>query len=197
MTAISADDQEKTKRQSEKRQQILDAVVAVIGSDGVAGVSMRAVSKYAEVSLGLVNYYFRDKESLIAAALRHIGDEDLQIVAPTPGVESQAQLSNALRLVASDRFLGANYLAQRLQLWSLASVSPLYAKINHEAQTAYRDGLAQLLAAARTDLAEDEISKRAADILVIQNGIWLTSILIVDLDAIERSIVRCEEIAFG
>jgi hypothetical protein len=37
----------------------------------------------------------------------------------------------------------------------------------------------------------------ANDILVIQNGIWLTSLLILDRPAIERSVERCTEIALA
>jgi hypothetical protein len=34
-------------------------------------------------------------------------------------------------------------------------------------------------------------------VLVIQNGIWLTSLLIVDRPAIDRAVGRCEEIALA
>ena len=180
-----------------KQQQILDAVVSVISQKGIAGLSMRAVAGEAGVALGLMNYYFNDKTSLIAAALRHIGEQDLEIVKPLDGLEPEAQLRYALGIIASDEFLRPSYLAQRLQLWSLASVSEVFADINHVAQTAYRDGLGALIAAARPELSADEVAVRAADILVIQNGIWLTSILVTDSDAVHRGITQCEAIAFS
>lgn len=182
---------------TEKQQLILDAVVAVVGREGIAGVSMRAVAREAGVALGLMNYYFDDKPSLIAAALRHIGEQDLTIVAPIAGLDADAQLRRALRVIATDEYLRPDYLAQRLQLWSLASVSDVFAEINHNAQTAYRNGLADLIAAARPDLDAADVQRRAAGILVIQNGIWLTSILLTDTDAVDRSIAECEAIAFA
>ena len=182
---------------TDKENHILDAVMAVLARDGIAATSMRAVARQADVALGLMNYYFDNKTSLIAAALRRLGDEDDRIVAPDEGLDAEARLRFALRRATDTEFLTTDYLALRLQLWSLASVDPVFADINHEAQTRYRDGLAALIAAARPDVGPDEVRRRAADILIIQNGVWLTSILISDPDAIKRSVARSEQIAFA
>lgn len=182
---------------SEKEERILDAVLAVLGRGGIAAVSMRAVAKEADVALGLMNYYFEGKTSLIAAALRRLGEEDARLVAPKAGLEPAEQVRHALRRVADEEFLRTDYLGLRLHLWSLAPIESAFAEINNEAQTRYRDGLAELIAGARPDLSLSEVGRRAADILVIQNGMWLTSILIVDAESIERSVERCEAIAFA
>ncbi len=181
---------------NDKEQQILDGVLAVLARDGISGVSMRAVAREAGVALGLMNYYFDDKRSLIGAALRHIGAQDAELVAPVDGLAAQAQLRHALRRVADDEFLRPDYLGLRLQLWSLAPVDELFAQINHDAQRRYRDGLGTLIREARPDLDDGEVERRAADVLIIQNGMWLTSILILDRPSIDRSIDRCEEIVF-
>lgn len=181
---------------SDKEERILDAVITVLGRGGIAAVSMRAVAKEAGVALGLMNYHFDDKTSLIAAALRRIGDQDTMLVEPMDGLDADGQLRHALRRVADEEFLRADYLGLRLQLWSLAPIEPEFASINHLAQTRYRNGLGELIAAARPELPAADVDRRAADILVIQNGMWLTSILIVDADSIERSVRRCEDIAF-
>ena len=51
-------------------ERILDATLAVLAREGVAGVSMRAVAREADVALGLANYHFDGKTALISAALR-------------------------------------------------------------------------------------------------------------------------------
>ena len=66
----------------DREADILDAALAVLARDGIGGVTMRAVAREAEVSLGLANYYFTDKTSLVCAALRRIGEQDLEIVRP-------------------------------------------------------------------------------------------------------------------
>lgn len=182
---------------SQTERRILDAVLVVLAAEGISGLSMRTVSREAGVALGLINYHFDDKRSLIAAALRRLGEEDARLVESDPDLDAAGNLRGALRRVADPEFLATDYLGLRLQLWSLSRTDPLYGEINHEAQLRYRSGLARLIAAARPELAPDEVDRRAADILVIQNGMWLTSILIVDHESIVRSIERCDAIAFG
>lgn len=183
--------------QVSKPDQIIDAVLALLARDGLDGVTMRSVAREAGVAVGLMNYHFEDKRSLIAAALERIGDQDAQLVAPAPGSDAAEAVRLALRRVVASDVLHVEYLSQRLQLWSLAPTDDLYAAINRRAQRRYRDGLADLIGAARPDLDVAEVARRAGDILVIQNGVWLTSVLIEDPDAIERSLQRCEEIALG
>ncbi|MFW2381738.1 MAG: TetR/AcrR family transcriptional regulator [Acidimicrobiales bacterium] len=183
--------------QPDKEEQILDAVLTLLARTGIGGISMRAIAAEAGVALGLINYHFEDKDSLIAAALQRIGDQDIELVAPVPALAPDQQVRHALRRVAEDGFLKSEYLGLRLQLWSLAAVDPKFGTINQTSQTRYRDGLGQLIATARPDLDRAEVERRSNDILVIQNGIWLTSILILDRPAIERSIERCIEIAFS
>jgi AcrR family transcriptional regulator len=181
---------------ADKRERILEAVLAVLARDGISGVTMRAVAREAEVALGLATYYFEDKDGLVAAALERIADGDAALVEPPPGAEPGEALRFALRRIADPDFLSVPYLALRLQLWSLAGVDERYAAINQAAQRRYLTGLVALLAAARPDLDPGEVERRANDILIVQNGVWLTSVLVPDPDTVARSVARTEAIAF-
>src|SRR5262245_36814251 len=46
----------------------------------------------------------------------------------------------------------------------------------------------------RPDLSRAGANRRAMDIDIVQNGVWLTTVLGVNRDAIRRSVLRCEEI---
>lgn len=175
---------------------ILDAALEVLARVGIGGVTMRAVAQAAGVSLGLANYYFTDKTSLISAALRRIGEQDLQIVR-AGGATAEDRLRAALHRVADEELISPAYVALRLQLWSLATVDPAFGDINRSTQQQYLAKLTDLIAAAMPALDPDEVARRAADILVVQNGIWLTAALIDDRAALTRSIERCEMIAFA
>ena len=181
---------------ADKRERILEAVLAVLAHDGISGVTMRAVAREAEVALGLATYYFEDKDGLVAAALERIADGDAALVEPPPGAEPGEALRVALHRIADPDFLSVPYLALRLQLWSLAGVDERYAAINQAAQRRYLTGLVALLAAARPDLDPGEVERRANDILIVQNGVWLTSVLVPDPDTVARSVARTEAIAF-
>lgn len=178
-----------------KSERILDAALTVLATQGIAGVSMRAVAREADVALGLANYYFENKTELISAALRHIATKDLELVQPSSGDPGEA-LRASLHRALDPEFLTASYLSLRLQLWSLAGVDPAFAEINRTGQQRYLDGLKGLLAAARPDLTKREVAERAADILIVQNGVWLTAILILDQAAVDRALAQTEAIAF-
>ena len=185
----------KADERPDRKAQILTGVLQVLAREGIAGVSMRAVAREAGVALGLVHYYFDDKTSLIAAALRQVEEQDLAIVQSDGDLLPERRLVAALRRVAEPQFLTTEYLSLRLQLWALAQVSSDYAEINTSAQSGYRAELANLIRAARPDLTRHECNRRAADIDVLQNGMWLTALLGLDRASIKRSIDRTVEIA--
>lgn len=158
---------------------------------------MRAVAREAGVALGLVNYYYEDKSSLIRAALQRMDEHDLMLVAPDPTSSADDQLRKALKRVAAAELLTTRYLSLRLHLWALAQADEDFAMINAAAFDRYLDGLAALIGSAKPELSRDECRRRADDIVVIQNGMWLTSLLGIDQEAIQRSIARTEHIAFA
>ena len=182
---------------TDRRTQILDAALAVLARNGISGVSMRAVARQAGLSVGLANYYFDDKHGLICAALERIADADAAMVTSDPDLDAETNLRQALHRIAAEEFLGLDHLALRLQLWSLAGVDPAYAAINQQAQAAYLAGLETLLAAARPSLSPEAVRRRAEDILVVQNGVWLTSVLVPNAATMRRAVTHTEAIAFA
>lgn len=182
---------------TDREERILNAALSLLSQHGISGVSIRAVAHEAGVSLGLVNYYYDDKIRLIASALRRIEEQDVALVAPDPETEPEERLRTAIRRVAAPEFLTTEYLSLRLQLWSLAQAHEDFARINAEAQKRYRDGLAALIRAARPDVPRRDCTKRAADVDIIQNGLWLTALLGIDRASLNRAVARCEEIALA
>lgn len=183
--------------EKDRQERILDAVLSLLSQRGISAVSMRAVAREACVSLGLVNYYYVDKTSLIRAALHRIEEQDIAMVEPDLTLEPENRLRAALERVADPEFLTTEYLSLRLQLWALAHALEDFEQINTAAQARYRAGLSTLIRAARPELSRGECDKRAADIDVVQNGLWLTALLGLDSQSISRSIIRCEEIALA
>jgi AcrR family transcriptional regulator len=179
----------------DRQTRILDAVIDLLAREGISGVSMRAVAREAGVALGLVNYHFADKTGLIKAALHRVEAQDLAIVEPDPALPPEERLRTVLRRVAEPRFLTTEYLSLRLQLWALARAHEDFEQINTEAQQRYRAAISALVRDARPDLTKRECDRRAADIDVVQNGIWLTALLGLDRASVRRSLARCEEIA--
>jgi AcrR family transcriptional regulator len=183
--------------QLDRQSRILKAALDLLSRHGISGVNMRAVAREAGVALGLVNYYYEDKSSLIRAALHRIDEHDLMLVAPDPASPPDEQLRKALHRVAGPEILTTQYLALRLHLWALAQADEDFGLINASAFDRYLDGLATLIGNAKPELSREECRQRAADIVVVQNGMWLTALLGIDEASIQRSIARTEEIAFA
>mgnify|MGYP001298488410 CR=1 FL=1 len=181
----------------ERVEGILDAALRLLATHGIAGVSMRAVAREADVGLGLVNYYYTDKHSLVCAALQRIEEEDVALLDPVPGLDPREQLVAALKRVAEPALLTQEYLALRLQLWSLATAHPDFAAINARAHERYRARLTDLVREAQPSLSRAECRARAADVDVVQNGLWLSALLGVDRAAVRRALERTESIALG
>lgn len=176
---------------------IMEATLRLLAQHGISGVSMRAVAREAGVALGLVHYYHEDKAHLIAGALRRIEQQDLEIVAPDSALNDEARLRAALHRVADPEFLTTDYLALRLQLWSLAQAHEEFAEINAAGQQRYQAGLADLIRRARPGLPPAEYERRATDIDILQNGMWLTALLGLDRTSIDRTVARTEAVALG
>ncbi|MFE4837063.1 TetR/AcrR family transcriptional regulator [Arthrobacter sp. NPDC056691] len=187
----------KSGEQVDRQARILEAALDLLSRHGISGVNMRAVAREAGVALGLVNYYYEDKSSLIRAALHRIDERDLELVAPDPASSPDEQLQKALRRVADPELLTTQHLSLRLHLWALAQASEDFALINAAAFDRYLDGLAALIGNAKPGLSTAECKERAADIVVVQNGMWLTALLGVDEASIQRSLARTEQIAFA
>ncbi|MFQ3593470.1 MAG: CerR family C-terminal domain-containing protein [Gemmataceae bacterium] len=65
------------------RQRILDAAGSLFAVHGFDAVSIREITKAAEVNTAAVNYHFRNKEELYIAAVRHASIE-CERLTPTP-----------------------------------------------------------------------------------------------------------------
>ncbi len=55
----------------ERADEILEAALSVLLSEGYASLSLRRVSSVANINLGHVQYYFRTKQDLLRAMLEH------------------------------------------------------------------------------------------------------------------------------
>jgi AcrR family transcriptional regulator len=80
---------------NETRQRIIEATVRVLARDGYAAASVKDIANEAGVAPGLVHYYFKTKEELVAAAVA----EGCQ-PAPWPAAENAIEAAReALRTI--------------------------------------------------------------------------------------------------
>jgi TetR/AcrR family transcriptional regulator, regulator of biofilm formation and stress response len=100
-------------RGKKRKAEILDAVLTIVGRDGMAGLSMRTLAAEAGIPLGATTYYFTTKSELVAEAFRlHAARETERVLAvalnlpPEPtALQLADQLTGFLIQGLSDRRL--------------------------------------------------------------------------------------------
>lgn len=89
-----------SRRGRERKIEILDAALRIVGRDGLAALSMRSLALEADMPLGATTYYFNSKTALIAEAFRlHASRETervLHAVGQLPAQPSARQVSDQL-----------------------------------------------------------------------------------------------------
>jgi AcrR family transcriptional regulator len=136
-------------RSDEKAQVILKAACQCLGEKGYAATTISEIAAEAGVSRGLLHYYFKNKEELMAKALRSAGEAMLQLFEEAfAGSESADDLAGRLTRMLRT-LLGADptYINLTLECWTMARHSPLVAvemeSIYRRARKAFREGLAE------------------------------------------------------
>jgi DNA-binding transcriptional regulator YbjK len=121
------------------RERILHAVLRVIGSEGVAGVTNRRVAREAEVSLGSITYHFESQHELLREAMvLFVAEETTRLAAladdhPGGSLESAAAL---VEQVAVDTRFGHEQIAP-LELYIQAGRDPALRDAAAECFAAY------------------------------------------------------------
>lgn len=172
-------------RGDQRRQELLEAALRVVGTRGVKAVSHRSVAAMARVPLGSTTYYFTSKEAILTETLRlaartEIETLERQVDRLDAGMPAEGWVEAILdwldhQLRGRARFrLVALYSLQleathRPELrviyeeWTLATVR-LARRLLHEAGASAPDTTAPLLVAAIDGLRHNQLAVRDAGI---------------------------------
>jgi len=108
-----------------RRQELLDAALRVVGRDGVAAVTHRAVASEAGAPVGLLTYYFGSIDGLLEAALTSFVERELErvgelitVLGETPDIELAATVAEGA--LAAFRAEGVAQVAQ-FELYATAA----------------------------------------------------------------------------
>ncbi|TWD80790.1 TetR family transcriptional regulator [Kribbella amoyensis] len=154
---------------------ILEAVQDVIAERGLEAATMRTVAAAANISLAQVQYYFRSKDELVAAAFQYVTERfDEKLATIDLAGPPRKVLRSALELwlpLDEDR-------ARDARVWlafsAAAATSPALQQIAAATDAELRIAFARLLdaAVADGDLAEvDDTETEAAVLLAVLDGL--------------------------
>ena len=152
---------------------LLDCVLDLLVAEGYEGISIRRVATAAGVSIGAVQHHFATKDALLAAAMDRVSQQFQERlerrIAPGAGP------AEWLRAVADELVSTGEERRPASVIWLVrmarAAVHEPTAEVHRREWQQVEDLLAQLVAAARPDLAEEVVRDEATVLLALLDGL--------------------------
>jgi len=184
---------------SETRQQLLEAALAVMARSGLEGLTMRGVADEANAALGSIQYHFDDKDDLVNGAFTLLVERmvEVSLFAVSDVEDPTERVIAFIRAAFSPEIMDSDFLPLRLTLWAAAPSRPDIAAINEALHQHYLDRLSSLITEARPSMSQAEADRRAADVMIAENGMWLRWIISQKHDELRRCIEYCISLALG
>lgn len=185
-----------------RRDQVIDATIAVIAKGGFARTTLSLVAREAGLSQGIVSFYFKSKERLLLDTLHHLANE------------YQTTLNKALRAVGDDPIAGLDTMievdlgpdicvrrkvAVWLAFWAEARGRPQYRKVCSELSATYLDLSRRLCAEIAQSGGYEQVEPDwvASGLNAMIDGYWAQ--LMMDPGSFDRSVAKaaCRQFLAG
>lgn len=160
---------------------------------------MRGVADEANAALGSIQYHFDDKDDLVNGAFTLLVERmvEVSLFAVSDVEDATERVIAFIRAAFSPEIMDSDFLPLRLTLWAAAPSRPDIAAINEALHQHYLDRLSSLITEARPSMSQAEADRRAADVMIAENGMWLRWIISQKHDELRRCIEYCVSLALG
>jgi len=104
---------------SERKFQIMRATIECISRYGYSNFSMQDVARVADVSKGIIHYYFLNKEDLMMAVLNHVSGEIEHLLAGSESIADPVRrLSNIIWICSGVVQSKREYYRINMDFWT-------------------------------------------------------------------------------
>lgn len=160
---------------------------------------MRGVADEANAALGSLQYHFDDKDDLVNGAFTLLVERmvEVSLFAVSDVEDPTERVIAFIRAAFSPEIMDSDFLPLRLTLWAAAPSRPDIAAINEALHQHYLDRLSSLITEARPSMSQAEADRRATDVMIAENGMWLRWIISQKHDELRRCIEYCISLALG
>ena len=127
-------------RKDIRKQQLIEATIAVIGRKGYAGTRLADVAKQAKVSYGVVGFYFRTKDDLLLATLQWLADEYTRVWRDAVAKAGPSPVQRIRAIIDADfssKIASEKKIAVWYAFWAEARTRPTYRKLCAELYNDY------------------------------------------------------------
>lgn len=162
----------------QRRKSIIEATMRCLADRGVDKTSIRDICAEAEISVGLISYYYDGKEALIADVYEEIANSLQstlrQAVEQTEGSARQ-RLSAFIRASFLPVNLDTDLMQAWLSFWSMTKRTQRIAAVHDRTYGAYLRMLERLLADAAYENGDSQMTVRLAAIglSALLDGLWV------------------------
>jgi AcrR family transcriptional regulator len=178
---------EPTARGKAMRARLVEATIASIAQDGLAGASVEHITRRAGVSRGLVRHYYGAKRNLLAEAFRELANDFRTMLGMDPCEEpgtdgsAESRLRKAI-LPMFDRIQPApDRQYAWFGFWALARSEPQIEQLNHALYEEIGMYLGGLIAdVARRRGREIDTAAAGRGLAAMMEGAWVHSIIGVE-----------------
>lgn len=161
-----------------RRQQLIEATIASIAKRGFAETTLADVAGGAGLSHGIVNFYFKSKEALLVATLKHLAEEyevfwrsAVARAGPSPAARLDAIIEADFHPAIANRKKVAVWFA----FWGEARSRPEYLRLCNKLDTAYFEQTHSLCRQIIDQGGYDELdaTRIARGLNAMIEGLWL------------------------
>lgn len=139
--------------EQQRRVQIMRTVYGLLIEGSHRALTLDAVAREAGVSKGVVTYWFKSKDALIVATIRHFIDVQMALLRAV--MQSPRDARERLRLMVDAAFPSREEVERQLrfqvEVWSFAKGQPEALEAVRDSYHALRDALAELLRAGAAE----------------------------------------------
>ena len=168
----------RAERGEQMRLRLLEATIASMANDGVAGASIERITHRAGVSRGLVRHYYGSKNRLLSEAFQLLADNFRRMLGMFDD-ETEAETDPVLRLRQAilpmfERLKGArDYQYAWLGFWALARSDDEIERLNNALYEEIGAYLGGLIAAAADEPHSVDTAAAGRGLIAMMEGAWL------------------------
>ena len=178
-----ADPDRKFERNSERcrKRDLIEATLAVIANQGIDAATVRAIAVEANVTPGLIRYYFSSKEELVAAAYEHhmttMTNASGNSIADIEDICPKVRLAKFITVAISPPITNLQFVTLWAGFLSRARSDHNMLAIHQNAYFDFRDRVEHLIVEIMEregkPLTPGEAMKLATALTAIIDGLWL------------------------
>jgi len=173
-----------------RRTQLVEATIDVIAKRGFAGLTLAEIAEAAHLSAGIVNFYFKSKEELLSATLRHMAQQyqsHWTTALARSATDPTAQLAAMVDADFDPQIASRKGVTVWYAFWGEARWRPEYLRLCSELSDAYFDQTRALIRAIidKGGYSHLDVDAIARGLNAMIDGLWLD--LLVNPKGLDRA----------